>query len=70
MLVSEAKRLCPDLVLVDGEDLTSFRDVSKKLFNFFLSYSWNGKADRLGFDEVFMGMPLYNIIFMWYICLY
>lgn len=55
MLASEAKRLCPDLVLVNGEDLTPFRDVSKILFNFLRSHSWNNKVERLGFDEVFMG---------------
>ncbi|KFA71659.1 hypothetical protein S40288_08068 [Stachybotrys chartarum IBT 40288] len=54
MLASEAKRLCPDLVLVNGEDLTPFRDVSKILFNFLRSHSWNNKVERLGFDEVFM----------------
>lgn len=56
MSVSEAKRACPELVLVDGEDLTPFRDTSKILFNFFKSHSWNHKVERLGFDEVFMGM--------------
>jgi DNA polymerase iota len=56
MSVSEAKRLCPELVLVDGEDLTPFRDMSKTLFNFFKTFSWNHKVERLGFDEVFMGM--------------
>jgi len=55
MLISEAKRICPGLVLVDGEDLTPFRDTSKALFNFLRSHSWNGKVERLGFDEVFMG---------------
>ncbi|GKU00425.1 dna polymerase iota subunit [Fusarium langsethiae] len=60
MSVSEAKRKCPELVLVDGEDLTPFRDMSKILFNFFKTFSWNNKAERLGFDEVFMGMSLRN----------
>lgn len=55
MLVSEARRLCKDLVLVDGEDLTPFRDMSKVLFEFLRSYSWNNMVERLGFDEVFMG---------------
>lgn len=55
MLASEAKKVCPDLVLVDGEDLTPFRDTSKKLFNFLRSHSWNNRVERLGFDEVFMG---------------
>jgi nucleotidyltransferase/DNA polymerase involved in DNA repair len=55
MLITEAKKICPELVIVEGEDLTPFRDVSKILFNFFKSYSWNQKVERLGFDEVFMG---------------
>ena len=55
MLVSEARRICPDLVIVLGEDLTFFRDASKKLFTFLRSFSWSGKAEKLGFDEVFLG---------------
>ncbi|KAM4059947.1 impB/mucB/samB family protein [Hirsutella rhossiliensis] len=54
MLISEATQICPNLVLVDGEDLTPFRDVSKMLFTFLRSYSWNNRVERLGFDEVFM----------------
>lgn len=56
MLITEAKRLCPNLVIIEGEDLTPFRDTSKKLFGFMRGYSWNRKAERLGFDEVFMGV--------------
>ena len=55
MLITDAKKICPDLVLIDGEDLTPFRDMSKILYNFLRSYSWNDKVERLGFDEVFMG---------------
>jgi nucleotidyltransferase/DNA polymerase involved in DNA repair len=55
MVIHEAVKICPDLVLVDGEDLTPFRDMSKTLFSFLRSYSWNHKVERLGFDEVFMG---------------
>lgn len=58
MLVSEARHICPDLVIVLGEDLTPFRDVSKTLFGFLRSFSWNGKAEKLGFDEVFMGKTI------------
>lgn len=55
MTVTEAKKMCPELVLVDGEDLTPFRDTSKVLYTFLKSHSWNQKVERLGFDEVFMG---------------
>lgn len=53
-LITEAKKACPELVLMDGEDLSPFRDMSKTLYAFIKSHSWNGKVERLGFDEVFM----------------
>ncbi|PVI06831.1 DNA/RNA polymerase [Periconia macrospinosa] len=53
-LISEAKRICPDVVVVLGEDLTRFRNVSKQLYTFLKSFSWNRKCERLGFDEVWM----------------
>lgn len=53
-LISDAKKICPDLVLADGEDLSAFRDVSKKLYGLLRSYSWNKKVERLGLDEVFL----------------
>lgn len=56
MSIAEAKRLCPEIVLVDGEDLTPFRDASKMLWAFFRGHSWNQRVERLGLDEVFMGM--------------
>ncbi|KAF7531186.1 hypothetical protein G7054_g9103 [Neopestalotiopsis clavispora] len=54
MLISEAQKLCPDLVLMNGEDLTRFRAASKKLWSFLRSHSWNKRVERLGLDEVFL----------------
>lgn len=51
-LVREAKQKCPDVIIVLGEDLTRFRDASKDLYHFLRGFSWNGKVERLGFDEV------------------
>jgi DNA polymerase iota len=51
-LISEAKRICPDVVIVLGEDLTRFRDASKALYDFLHTSIWSGQAERLGFDEV------------------
>ncbi|KAK3077647.1 hypothetical protein LTS18_009670, partial [Coniosporium uncinatum] len=53
-LIREAKRVCPEVIIVLGEDLTRFRDASKRLYNFLQAFSWSGKVERLGFDEVFM----------------
>ncbi|KAK5631377.1 hypothetical protein RRF57_007091 [Xylaria bambusicola] len=54
MLISEAQKICPDLILMNGEDLTRFRDVSKKLWAFLRAHSWNRRVERLGLDEVFL----------------
>jgi hypothetical protein len=51
-LIREAKKVCPDVVIVLGEDLTRFRDASKDLYNFLRGSIWSGKAEKLGFDEV------------------
>ncbi|SZF02582.1 unnamed protein product [Blumeria hordei] len=53
-LVTEAKRIVPEVVIVLGEELGRFRDVSKTLYHFLKSFSWCGRAERLGFDEVFL----------------
>jgi hypothetical protein len=51
-LIHEAKKVCPDVVIVLGEDLTRFRNASKELYAFLRSFSWNSRCERLGFDEV------------------
>ena len=51
-LIREAKKVCPDVVIVLGEDLTRFRDASKDLCNFLRQAVWSGKVEKLGFDEV------------------
>ena len=51
-LIREARRICPDVVIELGEDISRFRDASKELYNFVKEYSWSGKIERLGFDEV------------------
>lgn len=51
-LIREAKRVCPDVVIVLGEDLTRFRDASKSLYNILRGFVWSEKVERLGMDEV------------------
>lgn len=63
-LVKDAKQICPDVVIVLGEDIGRFRDASKRLYQFLRSFSWNDRAERLGFDEVWLDvtdMVEYNI---------
>lgn len=51
-LITEAKKVCPDVVIVLGEDLTRFRNASKDLCSFLQERIWSNRIERLGFDEV------------------
>lgn len=51
-LLREARKACPDVVVVLGEDLTPFRNASKDNYHFLRHFIWSNKAERLGFDEV------------------
>ncbi|KAL8674719.1 MAG: hypothetical protein Q9168_000877 [Polycauliona sp. 1 TL-2023] len=52
--VTEARKTCPDAIVVLGEDLTRFRNASKENYDFLKGFAWSGRAERLGFDEVFI----------------
>lgn len=52
MSVQEALRLCPELVLVKGEDLTSYRHYSTKVFEILQQFT--PVVERLGFDDYFL----------------
>ncbi|XP_037949439.1 DNA polymerase iota-like [Teleopsis dalmanni] len=52
MLIEEAKRICPQLVLVKGEDLSPYRQMSQRIFEVLLNYT--PLVEKLGFDENFM----------------
>jgi DNA polymerase iota len=53
-LIKDAKRICPDVVIVPGEDLTKFRDASKELYLLVRSLVWGDRVEKLGFDELFL----------------
>ncbi|XP_067665765.1 DNA polymerase iota-like isoform X2 [Haliotis asinina] len=52
MSIKDAKEKCPDLVLVNGEDLTHYREMSYKISEFLQKYT--AKVERLGFDENYL----------------
>ena len=53
-LITDAKRICPEVIIVLGEDISRFRDASKLLYQFLQTKIWSGRAERLGFDEVWL----------------
>jgi len=51
--VKEAKRLCPELILVNGEDLSQYRRFSRAITRLVKSIIWDRQVERLGMDELF-----------------
>ncbi|XP_054746983.1 DNA polymerase iota isoform X1 [Anastrepha obliqua] len=52
MAVDVAKRLCPKLTLVNGEDLTPYRQMSQRIFDALLTFT--PLVEKLGFDENYL----------------
>ncbi|XP_068617001.1 DNA polymerase iota [Brachionichthys hirsutus] len=52
MSVTHAREKCPQLVLVNGEDLTHYRETSYKVTELLMSHT--PLVERLGFDENFV----------------
>lgn len=52
MAIKEAKEKCPSLVIVNGEDLTHYREMSYEITSVLQRYS--KLVERLGFDENFI----------------
>lgn len=54
MSVGEARQLCPELVLVKGEDLTPYRQMSSRVFEHITRKYPQLNVERLGMDENFV----------------
>ncbi|XP_053692487.1 DNA polymerase iota [Sabethes cyaneus] len=52
MLIGEAKKLCPELVLVNGEDLTKYRQMSVRINE--IMHKFTPNVEKLGLDENFL----------------
>lgn len=50
--LKEAMQLCPELVLVNGEDLTPYRQMSNKIHNLLIGVTPN--VEKLGLDENYL----------------
>lgn len=56
--IKDALRQCPDLVLVNGEDLSYFRLISNQVWKLVKAIVWHGKVEKLGMDELFCDVSL------------
>lgn len=52
MTIAEAKKLCPQIILVNGEDLTKYKQMSAKIFDILLQYT--PLVEKLGLDENYL----------------
>jgi len=53
MSIGEAKRLCPEIVIIDGSDLRPFREASASVLRVWESFGVT-EVERKGFDEAFL----------------
>lgn len=51
--IKDSLRKCPDLILVNGEDLSYFRKLSHRVWKLVRGIVWGGKVEKLGLDELF-----------------
>lgn len=51
--VREAVKRCPELILVNGEDLSFFRKLSQRVWRLVRGIIWQGRVEKLGLDELF-----------------
>ena len=52
--IREALKVCPELILVNGEDLSDYRKWSQQIFEQLRRSSGNCKVEKLGMDENFV----------------
>lgn len=52
MLIAEAKKLCPELVLVNGEDLTKYKQMSARINE--IMHKFTPNVEKLGLDENYL----------------
>ena len=52
--IEDARKVCPALVLVNGEDLAEYRRYSQKIFELIKETAKGCPVERLGMDENFV----------------
>jgi len=55
MATNEAKRLCPEVVLVSGEDLTPYRHASKRVRQGLTLAHLSAQLERFWWDKGYLG---------------
>ena len=50
----EAKKILPDIKVVNGEDLTKYRDASREIRALVKQYITSKRVEKLGLDEIFV----------------
>ena len=53
MPITDALKICPDLVLVNGEDLYEYRKVSNHLSDL-IAKNYSNLIEKMGFDECYI----------------
>ncbi|XP_053992465.1 DNA polymerase iota-like [Hylaeus volcanicus] len=67
--VREAKEICPQLILKNGEDLTNYRKASDAFFSILqeLTYNTETTVQKVGLDEVFLDITVLSKLCLRYL---
>lgn len=57
-LLSTALETCPDLIVINGEDLTPYRNASQEIRKHVSSFVFNNRVEKLGLDEFFLDLTV------------
>lgn len=57
--IANAKRICPDIVIINGEVLTPYRRASQKIFDQLKQIFPQCPIERLGLDEFYIDVTRY-----------
>lgn len=54
--IEKAKQICPEIIIVNGEVLTPYREASERIFHLLQKRFPAASLERLGLDEVFLDL--------------
>ena len=52
--VSDSLKVCPDLIVKNGEDLTRYRETSEAIYSILQQASVASAIERLNLDEIWL----------------
>lgn len=66
--VSDSLKVCPDLIVKNGEDLTRYRETSEAIYSILQQTNVASTIERLNLDEIWLDGELWYIVLLNIVC--